>query len=25
MGCAQFALGADVDIHAGAFAHPNAH
>jgi len=25
MGCAQLALGTDVGIHAGAFAHPNAH
>ena len=25
MGCAQLALGADVGIHADAFAHPNAH
>ncbi|MCJ7790859.1 MAG: hypothetical protein MUP49_00335 [Dehalococcoidia bacterium] len=25
MGCAQLALGSDVGIHAGAFAHPNAH
>jgi len=24
MSCAQLALGADVGIHAGAFAHPNA-
>jgi len=24
MGCAQLAFGADVGIHAGAFAHPNA-
>jgi len=25
MSCAQLALGADVGIHAGAFAHPDAH
>jgi len=24
MGCAQLALGGDVGIHTGAFAHPNA-
>jgi len=25
MGCAQFAVGADIAVNAGAFAHPNAH